>query len=263
MTKVESLDQARGGDLVRLYHRAVNDYIQTVNLSNLSELRSEICERIQRRINFQMSTYGTCSIGIDEPPPNLYSSFSVSLYLVIYHDGRFTFSSSTPGIAMSGFIDDDEGRSLLFYISHGILRPGLLSQLLDLKLTWYDGKLICEVIDNRRTLGRAVRTQLRVAEEDVVRFGVEVEQQFLLAQYPLLCLDPTPQVANLARAAVADRRRWEPSDVEGESKMLFVSRRSPDIFVRPETTPARTQITQEQEDEYRQRMIEKLLAEHN
>jgi hypothetical protein len=232
------------------------------NVSDLSELRGEICERIQRRINFQLSTYGTCSIGLDEAPPNLYSSFSVALYLVIYRDGRFSFSSVTPGIGVAGMIDEEEGRSLLFYISHGMLRPGLLPQLLDLKLTWYDGRLICEVIDYRRALGRSVRTQLRVAEEDIVAFGVEAEQQVLLAQYPLLCLEPTPQVANLARAAIADRRRWEPSDIEGESKMRFVARRCPEIFVKAEATAKPPKVTQEQEDEYRQRMIEKLLTLH-
>jgi hypothetical protein len=169
-------------------------------------------------------------VGLDDPPPNLFSSFTVALYLIIYPDDRFTFSSATPGLSISGMITDEEGTSLLFCISRGMLRPGFMPQLLDLKLTWYDGRLICEVSDQRRALGRSVRTQLRVAEEDIIPFGVEAEQQVILAQYPLLCLDPTPQVGNLARAAMADRRRWEPPDMQGESKLLFVSRRSPEIF---------------------------------
>jgi hypothetical protein len=85
------LHHARGGDLVRQYHRAVIDHISSANLSDMSELRSEICERIQRRTTYQLSSYGTTTIGLDEPPVNLYSSFTVSLYLVIYQDGRLTF----------------------------------------------------------------------------------------------------------------------------------------------------------------------------
>jgi hypothetical protein len=254
------LRHSRGGDLVRHYHRAVIDHISNANLSDMSELRSEICERIQRRATYQLSSYGTMTIGLDEPPLNLYSSFTVSLYLVIYQDGRFTFSSAAPGLGISGMIDEDEGRSLLFYVSRGILRPGLLPPLLDLKLTWYDGSLICEVTDARRTLGRTIRTQLRVAHEDVVAFGIDVEQQVLLAQHPLLCLDPTTQVGNLARVALNDRQRWEPSEMGGESKMLFVARRCPEIFFKAERRQAPHRITREQEDEYRQQMIEKLLA---
>jgi hypothetical protein len=255
-----SLADARGGELVRLYHRAVADHVQAAHVSDLSELRGEICERMQHRRNYQVSAYGRASIGLDDPPPNLFSSFSVALYLVIYEDGRFAFSSATPGVALGGLIDDDEGRALLFYIAHGVLRPGLLPALLDLKLAWYDGALICEVVDRRRRLGRAVRTHLRVAEEDLVPFGADAEQQVLLAQYPLLCLEPTPQVANDARVAGADRRRWEPSDIDGESKLLFVAKRSPGIFVRAEARAPPPRVTQEQEDEYRRLMVEKLLS---
>jgi hypothetical protein len=157
-------------------------------------------------------------------------------------------------------IDEDKGRSLLFCVSRGILRPGLLPQLLDLKLTWYDGSLICEVTDARRTLGRTIRTQLRVAHEDVVAFGIDVEQQVLLAQHPLLCQGPTPQVGNLARVALNDRQRWDPPEMGAESKMLFVARRCPGIFFKAERRQAPQRITREQEDEYRQQMIKKLLA---
>jgi hypothetical protein len=164
-------------------------------------------------------------------------------------------------MSISGFIDEDEGTSLLFYVAHGMLRPDLLPQLLELKLTWYDGRLICEVVDQRRALGRAVRTQLRVAEEDLVAFGVDAERQVLLAEYPLLCLEPTPQVANLARAAMADRQRWEPSQMQSRSKLLFLSKRSPEIFVDAQTIAAPTRVTQEQEDEYRKRMVDRLLSQ--
>jgi hypothetical protein len=249
-----------GPTLLREYHKAVANYIENVNISDLSQLRGEICQRTQNRATYQLTSYGSVSIGLDEPPPNLFSTFTVSLYLVIHPDGRFNFSTPDPGIGITGLIDEDEGRSLLFYISRGFLRPGLLQPLLELGLTWYDGCLICEVIDNRRQLGRTIRTQLRVAQEDVVSFGVDSEQQLLLAQYPFLCLDPSPQVGNLARLAVKDRQRWEPQAVEGESKMMFVARRNPEVFFMAETRPEPPKISQEEEDKFRREMIKKLLA---
>jgi hypothetical protein len=74
-----------------------------------------------------------------------------------------------------------------------------------------------------------------------------------------LCLDPDPQVGNLARAALRDRQRWGTSVLEGESKMMFVARRNPDVFFRAETRPQPPKISQEEENFFRQQMIQKLL----
>jgi hypothetical protein len=259
------MESARGGDLLEEFHEKVNSYIQNVIPSDLSELRSEICQRIQRRSQFQLSSFGAVSKDFDEAPLNLYSSLTVGLYLIVFEDGQFQFSSAVPGFSSSGHIDDEEGRSLLFYIGHGMLQTGLLPKLMDIGLTWYDGCLICEVVDQRRRLGRAVRTQLRVAQEDLTSFGLEAEQQVLLQQYPLLCVDPDPQVGRLSRLAFADRQRWEASGIDCESKMAFVSRISPGLFLNKNLGCERKgdgkRLVQEY-DEFRRLMIDKLMQKN-
>lgn len=259
-------------NLLREYHKTVTEYMRSANTSEMSDLRAEICSRIQKRSRFQTNLLGPLSAGLDEPPPNLYSSrrFTASLFLMIFENGQFKFTTCTspPTILCAGRdIDGAEGHALLMYISQGILKPGLLRQLLDLNLTWYDGCLICEITDERRKLKRTVRTQLKVAQEDIVEItsstssGLETEQHFLMAQYPLLCLEPDKQVGNVARAAHADRRRWEPSAVERESKIRFVARKRPELFIKTATN-GKPEVTQTDEDAFRKKMIQRLMTDY-
>ncbi|OHT04558.1 hypothetical protein TRFO_27947 [Tritrichomonas foetus] len=255
------LHDCTGGALVEKFHETVLDYIENVNINELSALRGEICERIQKRAKFQRNTYGYVSKCFDEQPPNLYSAFSVSLYLLLYPD-HFVFSTSQKGFEITGSIDDELGRSILSYISRGLLKPGLLAALKNKNLSWYDGCLICEVIDCRRSIPTSVRTQLRVSPLDINQAGFESEQPFILVQNPLVCLDPSPAVANVARVAMSDRLRWEPGDSTKESKVLFVARRRPDLFLQNEKAerPVEPKVNLTQQINYRQKMIETMLG---
>lgn len=261
-----------GGTLIEKYHETVLDYIENVNINELSALRSEICERIQKRIKFQRCTFGNISKSFDEQPQNLYSVFNVSLYLVLYPD-HFTFSTSQKGYEITGSIDDKLGRSILSYVSRGLLKPGLLTILknkdLLKNLSWYDGCLICEIIDCRRAVSRRVRTQLRISQYDIQPYGIDSEQSFILAQNPLICLDTSTSVANVARAAMRDRLRWEPEDLMSESNLQFVARRRPDLFLQgKEKNESESQISSSiegkfsrpQQKKYRQKMIESMLG---
>lgn len=272
-SKVFSIDHflhnCTGGTLVEKYHETVSDYIENVNINELSALRSEICERIQKRIKFQRCTFGNISKCFDEQPQNLYSVLNVSLYLVLYSD-HFTFSTAQKGYEVTGSIDDEVGISILSYVSRGLLKPGLLQKLKNKNLSWYDGCLICEIIDCRRNTPKSVRTQLRVSQYDIQSYGIESEQQFILAQNPLICLDPSPAVANIARTAMSDRLRWEPYDTMEESKLQFVARRRPDLFLqereqRKEISSQSSfsnegRFTHSQKKIYRQKMIESMLG---
>lgn len=267
------LHNCSGGALVDKYHEAVLDYIENVNINELSVLRGEMCERIQKLIKFQRCTFGNVSKCFDEQPQNLYSSLNVSLYLVIDND-HFSFYSAQKGYEVTGSIDDEVGISILSYISRGLLKPGLLQKLKNKNLYWYDGCLICEIIDYRRSVPRSVRTQLKVSQYDIQSYGIECEQQFILAQNPLICLDPSPAVANVARAAMNNRLRWEPSDTTEESKLQFVARRRPDLFIQEDSHQKKElsaqssssslsndgKFTNSQRKNYRQRMIDTMLG---
>lgn len=258
-----NLHDCYDGTLIQKYHETVVDYIENINPSDLSVLRSDICERLQKRVKFQRATFGAVSVNIDEQPPNLYKShaFHVSLYLSLYSD-HFTLSVTPNSIEVSGSIDDETGRSLLFYISRGYLKPGLLNVLKNKNCTWYNGCLICEITDYRRIIPRSIRIHLKVSPGDIQQYPFESEQPVILAQNPLICLDPSPAVANLARAAMRDRLRWEPTDTLNESKLEFVARRRPDLFLnscRDSQSPRTQHFSRQQQKDYRQRLIDSML----
>ena len=254
-----------GVTLLEKYHSIVMNYIENVNVAELSSLRSEICEKIQKRLKFQRITYGAISKCFDEQPLNLYNTFNVSLYLVLYPD-HFTFSTVQKGFEISGSIDDETGQSILSYISRGMLKPGLLDSLKNKNLSWYDGCLICEIIDCRRKNTPTIRTQLRVSPYDINQTGIESEQSYVLAQNPFVCTDPSPAVANIARAAMNDRLRWEVTPSQNEAKILSVVTKRPDLFLKnmktDNTSENHVQITPSQQAEFRRKMIEKMLGIH-
>ena len=74
------------------------------------------------------------------------------------------------------------------------------------------------------------RTRRAAAPEKVVLDADIKKQEFLFARFPLLCLDPTPQVARMAQVAAVENCRWrrrQPTD----SPAAFLQRRVPKMFI--------------------------------
>lgn len=216
----EPLDEisGRGPILIDQYQEVIKDYISRMNLSHLSPYRKEICECIQQRQQFQNVVYGNRDKDVEKFPVSIFTGLVPSLTLILDQD-VFTLTSSTPGLEITGDISTD-GQILIYDINRGLLPNGLYESLKKLNLTWYDGGLICEVIDRRRSIEKYRRVHLKVKQSDLGQMPFELEQEFLLNRYPLLCLSPNLQVTNVARTIASDAARWtDPSEQEDASRI--------------------------------------------
>ena len=235
-------------------------YIKNTSKTSISDFRNEVYEKTQRHFAFQISSYGRISLGFDELPNNDFSNMTPSLFLMIYND-HFTFSSAVPGFNIIGNINDDEGIMLLNCISRGFLVPNSLKILKELNLTWYDGYLICEIVDNRRVIPKTLRTNLKPTSNDIASCGFENEQAFLLAQYPLLCLEPDTKVAELSRTIVNDKNRWQVNEISCDSPIVFVSRRKPELLINHQKSIERKD--DENEIDFKNEMMKRIMSMAN
>lgn len=214
--------------LLDQYYQNVNYYIKNLSRASLSTFKNEICNKVRHRSLFQAKVFGKSSTNFDVLPESTFSTFTISLHLVL-RPKSFSFFTSNPGIEINDTFSD-EGSYLLNFISQGYLPPRLFEEIRKLNLVWYDGGLICEIDDQRRTNCNTIRTLLRVHPTDIAKLGYESEREYLLARYPLISFDNDIQISRVARAASRDRHRWQKED-SIETPKQFVQNHYPQAFL--------------------------------
>ncbi|EAY00670.1 hypothetical protein TVAG_208620 [Trichomonas vaginalis G3] len=215
--------------LLDQYYANIKYFINDTPKSTLSQLRSEICDKIRHRSLFQSKVFGKSSTNFDVLPENAYSTFSVSLHLIL-RPKTFSFFTTNPGIDVTESFED-EGAHILDFISRGYLPPRMFEELRKLNLVWYDGGLICEIDDQRRNNGNVMRTLLSVAPSDIAALGPECESEFLLVKYPLISFDSDIQISKVSRIASSDALRWKTINAE-ETPKQYVQEHHPSIFLK-------------------------------
>lgn len=246
-----------GSTLLDQYHENIKNYLNHRSPAYLSDYRSEIFLKIRQQATFQSKLFGTSSPNYDRLPSNCFSNFTVSLYLIIFSD-HFTFASSAPGIEMTGDLNE-EANNILSYISQGLLPPDMFDTLRKMNLVWYDGGLICEVTDQRKPYSHPIRVHVEINPVDMMKCGFEVEQEYLNARYPLICLEPNLQVAQVARIAQKDRLRFKKTEVP-QTPSAFMQHEYPALFIEP-AIARQKRVRRESttpEDVLRQRLMVKL-----
>ena len=231
--------------LLEQYYANINFYIENISSTQLSAVRSEMCKKIRHRSIFQTKVFGKASTNFDILPENTFSSFTVSLYLIL-REKTFTLYTSNPGIEITDSYEES-GSYILGFISRGILPPKMLDDVRKLNLVWYDGGLICEIDDQRKKNSKNYRTLLRINQNDIASLGLESESEYLLARYPLLCFDSDIQVAKVARAAERDSLRWKPQDVP-ETPKQYVEEHYPSLFLEPKKQKKEEQQQEDQKE---------------
>ena len=196
----------KGPILIGQYQKCIKNFIKDIDFTRLSPYRSEICECVLHRSQFQEKISQDFDDEIEKLPPSLFSGFNVSLILTI-DSTAFLLVSTNPGLEITGDLHT-EGWKMIQDISAGYLPSGIFEDLKKLNLTWYDGGLICEIVDKRRKKEKISRVHLRVKANDIGLLTFEREQDYLLNRYPLLCLDPDLHVTDVARTIKADAERW-------------------------------------------------------
>ena len=216
--------------LLDQYYSNVIYHIEHIHPSQLSPVRNELCKKIKHKLIFQSKVFGKSSTNFDNLPENLFSTFTVGLYLIL-KDKTFTFYSSNPGFEITDSYEET-GNYILEFISRGILPPRMLDDVRKLNLVWYDGGLICEIDDQRKKNAKVYRTLLKVNQSDIASLGLEIESEYLLARYPLLSFSPDIQVSKVARVAERDLLRWK-QESTAESSKQYVQEHYPSIFLTP------------------------------
>ena len=208
----------KGPVLINQYQKCVKEFLKETDFTRLSHYRGEICECISHRTQFQ-EKISEADDDVEKLPVSIFSGFTAGLILTI-ETANFYIASNPPGIEISGEMAT-EGAKLLFDISAGFLPEGIYENIKKLGLQWYDGGIICEIIDKRRGFEKIRRAHLKVKQSELGQMPLERERDYLLARYPLLCLEPDPHVTDVARTIAMDANRWEgTSFISDESKII-------------------------------------------
>lgn len=244
---IEPPPPLNGSDATLLdqYYANIKYFIKDIPKSTLSQVRAEICDKIRHRSLFQTKVFGRSSTNFDILPESAYASFSVSLHLIL-REKTFSFYTSNPGIDVTESFED-EGAHILEYISRGYLPPRMFEDLRKASLVWYDGGLICEIDDQRRSNSNIIRTLLCVSPTDIAALGPECEMEYLLAKYPLVSFDADIQVSKVARIASSDALRWKTINAE-ETPKQYVQEHHPSIFLKKIEEPKEEKAEEDPEE---------------
>lgn len=247
-----------GPQLLHQYYENTKYFIDHTDSSTLSAYRQEVLNKVKEKLVFQSKLFNTNGEPDGSLPSNIFGNLTVSLNLIIFSD-RYSFSSSNPGFEITGDLNDDISH-LLSYVANGVLPPNLLEQLRKLNLVWYDGGLICEINDTRKAYSHPIRVLMRINPIDITNSDFDVEQEYLLNRYPLLCLDPDIQVSKVSRIALSDSQRWKPAPLAIRTPAEFLEHECPSLFIEP-VEPQKPRIRAESkytEEELRKMLMEKL-----
>lgn len=246
-----------GSVLSQRYRDVLGCFLDNCEPQSFTEFRAEVFNRVRQEKSFQDCVFGHSTPRYDTLPRNSFSSFTVSLNLVIL-PSNFVLSSSPAGFELSGDLDDDLAQLLAFF-DDGVLPPRLLDPLRKLNLVWYDGGLVCEVSDQRRESVQQFRVYLRVNPYDIAACGVDTEREYLLVQYPLLCLDTSPQVGRVAMVAARDRSKWAAPVYAEETPAQFLQTQYPALFIeeRAPIQPRERKQGGESDEQLRQKLMQR------
>ena len=223
------LDSHKNEILLDQFYENVNYYLANMQKYQISELRSEIYDMTKTRSLFQQKVFGKSSTNFDIIPQNAFSSFVVSLHLIL-KESSFIFFTSCPGLEIQENYDD-EGRFLLDFISKGFLPPNAFEDLKKMNLKWYDGCLVCQIEDQRRQNMNVIRILLRLNNADIAKFGADNESSYLLARYPYLSFDNDIQISRVSRIAGNDHIRWKEDANRRETPQEYVQLHYPSLFI--------------------------------
>ena len=245
----------KGPVLIHQYQKCIKNYLKQVDFAQLSPYRSEICECVNHRAQFQDKISQETDDDIERMVPSIFSGFNVGLVLTIDYSA-FILASTSPGLELTGDLNS-EGLKMIQDISAGFLPSGIFEDLKKLNLTWYDGGLICEIVDKRRQREKISHVHLKVKSSDIGPLTYEREQDFLLNRYPLLCLDPDLHVTDVARTIKADAERWiQPITHEVKEQGEDMEDTTP----QPQKEPITTLLPpQESTEELRDKLVKYLL----
>jgi hypothetical protein len=237
----------KGPVLISQYQKFVKNFLKETDFTRLSQYRGEICECISHRAQFQ-EKITEADDDIEKLPASIFSGFTPGLILTI--DAiTFTLVSNPPGIEITGEMTT-EGARLLLDVSAGFLPAGLYQEIKKLNVQWYDGGVICAIIDKRRNIEKIRRAHLKVKQSELGQMDIDREREYLLARYPLLCLEPDLHVTDVARAIAADANRWEDTSLIKDQSMM-VEYMYTDKYINPMTVPK-----QESTEKSREKILE-------
>lgn len=215
----------KGTALVEQYKDVLLGYFSSVDDACLSEYKREVFNRIREQMAFQERVFGKSNRQFNVLPANAFAELTVSLYLTIFDDS-YTLTARSPGLDITGDLENDL-MNLMYCIDRCFLPPNMFKQLKTLNLVWYDGGLVCEISDRRLASPHSRRVYLQIHPEDMV--GCDVEQEYLFAKFPLLCLEPNSQVGKLARVAagmgISEKRKTV------ETPVMLFHRQCADLLV--------------------------------
>lgn len=191
---------------LKQFYQFLEDFLLNSDLSSFSEYKREVLESIKSRIDYNKKILNEKEYDFEYRSVGLFSNLITSAFLII-NEKIFHFYTIDHSYEFTGDIINDFPNFILC-VCDGFLPPGIFSSIYRSKLNWYDGGLICEVIDKKHLIEYPIKIYLRVKSTELHILPPDKESEFLLNKFPVLNLDNNIQVTNIKRHLFNDAYRF-------------------------------------------------------
>lgn len=164
-------------------------------------------------------------------PKGLYSDLHPGIICNLYET---EFSISVSKEETFTYETDERCLSFIKSLETGKLTPESLKYIIkknhDCK-HWINGCLICKVIDHRQENPSPIYIKLEISSDvfnthdfkinfDTERAKLEFERKELLFMKPIICVDPSPDIARIQSAADHRRKMWQNSESQAVASRI-------------------------------------------
>jgi hypothetical protein len=188
------------------------------------------------RLGFIMNSCSDPRFDPLTPPSTLFADLTLGFYATFRNDS-LEFANADKSKCI-GYVYDQNSVALIESLETGVIGRELAALLRrNLHVDgWEDGHMLCEITDFRFSRPVGCRQMMKVAESVIFgviaergRYGrrdagmitLEVEQQVLAIARPVVCVDPSPDVARVHSAAHWRRQVWRRGTKLGKEAMAI------------------------------------------
>lgn len=167
------------------------------------------------------------------PPKDLYSDISIGIICSLLESSYVLSTPHKHHEISFTYENDDQYISFMKCLETGIITPGTLKFLIQKEWNiknWDNGNIICKVVDNRILPQTISYIKLEIGPDalELQNFKpispegkLDFERRTLLLRHPMICTDPSPDVARVESVIDMRKKMWlsgKPREIERQKQ---------------------------------------------